>query len=67
MQAMLDVFKMEEISVKTRIKIIKELGTAINYRYSSNVTEPLVIELVLLLDKDNAIVNDEHYKIYYKE
>jgi hypothetical protein len=61
MQAIIDVFKMEEVSVKSRVKIIKELGKTLNYQFSSNVTEALVYELVLALDPDNEIKSDKHY------
>ncbi len=64
MESIIQVFRMTELSVETRIKIIKKLGTAINFEYGSNMTEGLVIELVLALDPENEIVNDEHYKAY---
>jgi len=64
MQALIDVFKMDEIQKETRIKVIKQLGRAINQEYGSNITEEIVVELVLLLDPSNDIKNDDHYKIF---
>ncbi len=62
MESLIQIFRMNEVSVPIRIKIIKELGRAINAQYASNITEPLVYELVLALDPDNQIKDDEHYK-----
>ena len=64
MQAIIDVFKMSELRVDTRIKIIKRLGHAINNQYGCNSTEPLVYELVLALDPHNEIKDDKHYLAY---
>jgi hypothetical protein len=55
---------MDEVSVKTRIRLLKKLGTAINYQYRANVTEELVIELILLLDKSHSFHDDEHLLKY---
>ena len=46
---------MTELSKQTRIKIMMQLGDAINYQYAANVTEPLIYELVMALD--------EHYQL----
>lgn len=62
MDSIIQVFRMTELSVETRIKIIKRLGQAINYQFASNVTEPLVYELVLSLNPNDPIKDDEHYK-----
>ena len=35
---MFDVYKMEDISPKTRARIIIKLGEAINYDYASNIS-----------------------------
>ena len=55
---------MNELSIGTRIKIIKTLGAAINNEMGMNITESLVYELVLALDPDDEIKDDEHYKRY---
>ena len=55
---------MTELSIGTRIKIIKKLGDAINYQMGANITEPLVYELVLALDPDDEIKDDKHYSCY---
>lgn len=50
MQALIEVFRMHEISKECRVKIIKQLGELINHQYGMNLTEPLVYELVNTLD-----------------
>lgn len=61
MKAIIDVFRMEEVSKETRAKIIIKLGRAINDEYAMNITEGLVFELVSILDPNNEILTDEHY------
>lgn len=61
MKAIIDVFRMEEVSKETRAKIIIKLGRAINDQYAMNITEGLVFELVSILDPNNEILSDEHY------
>jgi len=58
---------MEEVSKKTRAEVIIKLGRLINDSFSSNITEPLVIELVKLLDPSNAIFSMEHYRRHMNE
>jgi hypothetical protein len=64
MQAIIDIYRMNEISVPTRVSIIKKLGHAINNQFGNNITEPLVYELVLSLDPNNEIRNNTQYTIY---
>ena len=61
MESLIQVFRMTEISIETRIKILKRLGKAINWSLTANATEPLVYELVLALDPDNEIRDDKYY------
>lgn len=61
MKAIIDVFRMEEVSKETRAKIIIKLGNAINYEYGANVTEGIVFELVSILDPNNDILTNERY------
>lgn len=61
MRELIEVFKMEEIPSKIRANIIVQLGDIINNKYASNVTEPIVFELVSLLDKENTILKNPHY------
>lgn len=56
MESLIQVFRMEEVSIATRIKIIKELGRVINAQFSANITEPIVRELVLALDPNDKEV-----------
>lgn len=53
MNALIEVYRMNEISKETRARIIEKLGKAINFQYGANITEELVAELLSLLDKDN--------------
>ena len=61
MESLIAVFRMTEVSIETRIRIIKRLGTAINHEYGANFTEALVYELVLALDPNDPIKDDKHY------
>lgn len=67
METLIQVFRMEEIHSKTRAKIIIKLGSALNVKYSMNITEPLVYELVQILDPNNEILSNEHYLKYYNQ
>ena len=62
METLIQIFRMNEISIATRIKIIKQLGSALNNQLGGNYTEGLVYELVLALDPENEIRGDQHYK-----
>lgn len=64
MEALIQVFRMSELSVTTRIEIIKKLGVAINHQFGNNITEALVYELVLALDPINEIAGDKWYTQY---
>lgn len=59
--ALMDVFNMTEVQAKTRASVLIKLGDAINYSFAANVTEPLVYELVKLLDPENAILTQARY------
>ncbi|MGB9154394.1 MAG: hypothetical protein WCD70_15050 [Alphaproteobacteria bacterium] len=62
MNSLIEVFRMGELPKKTRASVIIKLGDAINMQLGGNYTEPLVFELVKILDPDNAIINDEHFR-----
>lgn len=55
------VFRMEEISRETRANIIVKLGRLINDQYGSNITEPIVYELLLALGVNHEVFNDESF------
>jgi len=57
-----DIYRASEIKPETRISLIKKMGGAINNSVGMNLTEPLVYELVLLLDANDPIKDDEHYR-----
>lgn len=61
MKEMIEIFKMDLIEPKIRANIIIALGKALNDEKEMNITQPLVYQLVKLLDKDNRILTDEHY------
>lgn len=65
--SLIDIFRMDEISKKTRARIIIQLGKTINESISMNLTEPLVYELVKQLEPDNNILTEEHYTRHMKE
>jgi hypothetical protein len=52
MEELIAIYKMDEIKVETRIKLLIKIGELINFKYASNVTEPLIIELIMLLDEN---------------
>jgi hypothetical protein len=62
--SLIEVFRMEEIEKKTRASVIIKLGVAINSQFGSNVTEPIVYELVKLLDPDNSILTNHYYMMF---
>lgn len=66
MRDLIEVFRMNEISAKTRADLIIKLGVAINHQYASNLTEPVVCELVQLICPDHPVLTTEHYKRYMK-
>ena len=57
---------MEEVKPKTRASIIIKLGKAINDQYATNITEPLVYELVKQLDPDNEEIKSQYYTRHLK-
>lgn len=59
MNALIEVFRMTEVSQQTRANIIIKLGGAINKEYAMNITEPLVYELVSQLDPNNPILSND--------
>ena len=66
MESIIQIFRMSELSIETRIKIIKRLGKAINNQLAGNFTEALVYELVLALNPDDEIKSDDHYLMFVK-
>ena len=58
---LIDIFKMNEISKKTRAKLIIKMGDALNASVAMNLTEPLVFELVQILEPENEIISNPHY------
>lgn len=61
MKELIEVFRMNEVSVAVRCKIIIQLGRAINVEHGMNITEPLVYELVKQLDPENKEVETKCY------
>lgn len=61
MKELIEVFRMNEVSIGVRCRIIIQLGIAINAEHGMNITEPLVYELVKQLDPENKDVETEHY------
>lgn len=61
MKSLIDVFRMNEITPEKRAKVIIKLGIVINNEHGANITEPLVFELVSLLDPDNEILKNKRF------
>lgn len=66
MQALIEVFRMVEVTPQTRVRIIIQLGKAINMEHGMKVTEPLVYELVKQLDPNNEEINAKCYTHHLK-
>ena len=62
MKELIEVFRMTEVPVPVRVRIIIQLGFAINAEYAMNITEPIVYELVKQLDPENIEVETSFYK-----
>lgn len=58
---LIEVFRIDEISKSARVELIIKLGDAINYEHGANLTEPVVFELVSILDPENKILKDEDF------
>jgi hypothetical protein len=54
--SLIQVFRMTEISIESRINVIRRLGRLINDSFGANITEPLVYELIKLLDPNHPEV-----------
>ena len=61
MKELIEVFRMNELTNQTRINLIIRIGKAINDQNGANLTEPVVYELVKILDPTHKILEDEHY------
>ncbi len=61
MKELFEVFRMDSLSTHVRIRVILKLGELINREFGSNVTEPIVYELVKILDPNNKDVETDHY------
>jgi len=58
MQELIEVFRMKELTVDTRAKILIELGKLINFKYARNITEPLIYELIKTMDLKSDFLNN---------
>lgn len=67
MQSLIEVFRMTEVSAKVRCDILVKLGDSINMQYGSNLTEPLVLELVRQLGPTHEVCTNPHYLFSAKE
>ena len=61
MKELIEIFRMNEVSIDVRCRIIIQLGRGINAQHGMNITEPLVYELVKQLDPENKDVETEYY------
>lgn len=67
MKELIEVFRMTEVSPQVRASIIIKLGALINREHASNITEPIVYELVKQLDPNNKVLKDIHYKTLHNK
>lgn len=62
MRELIEIFKMTEISVETRCRLIIKAGELINNQYAANATEPVVYELLMLLDPKHPRLADIYFQ-----
>lgn len=62
MKELIDVFRMSELSAEARVNLIIKMGRLINDEHCANITEPVVYELVKILDPKHEILQNPHYK-----
>ena len=67
MNALIEVFRMTEISPETRARIIIQLGRCINDEHGMNLTEAIVYELVTQLEPNNETIKQPHYTKHLKQ
>lgn len=69
--SIIDVFRMNELLPETRSRVLIKLGRCINHEVASNITEPLICELIQILlptTSDKEIIQYmEDAKKYSKE
>lgn len=58
MSELIAVFRMSELDIDTRIRVIEKLGRALNFEHGSNWTDEIVNELVEILYNSNEIVKE---------
>lgn len=58
---LIEIYRMTEISVATRCKLLIKAGQLINNQYASNITEPLLFELLMLLDSNHPMLQDKTF------
>jgi hypothetical protein len=61
MRDLIDVFRMSELPTKTRADLIVKIGEFINGKYGMNISEPVVFELVSILEPQHPILSSPHY------
>ena len=61
MESIIAIYRMNELSRFVRARVIIKLGKALNYQFGANWTEPVVFELVSLLEPENEILKDENF------
>ena len=52
MKEVIEIFKMKELKLETRISIIKKLCNALNFQFGANWTEQVRDELVSILENE---------------
>jgi len=62
MKELIEIFRMTEISPSIRANLLFKMGELINYQFASNVTEPVIFELVSILDPKHPMLSDERFR-----
>ena len=61
MSELIAIYNMSDVVPTTRVRMLFKMGKLINYRYASNITEPMIYELVLLLIPNFSDWPSEYY------
>jgi hypothetical protein len=67
MRDLVEIYRMTELSVEVRCRLIVKVGQLVNYQYGANVTEPIVHELLALLDSSHPLLKEEVFCKLAKE
>lgn len=61
MKDLIEIYRMTEVSVATRCNLLVKAANLINFQCGANITEPLVYELLMLLDPNHKTLKDKTF------